>query len=373
MSALVAFAFCLVLPLQGPSYPSATTRGETSRDWKLLFQSRLVERGILDYMPEEPAAPGIDARQRLLYVGGRSGVLRCLDADTGREQWRHETKAAIRVTPLLLDSMVLFGNMDGRFYALDRTNGRVIWETRVGDAVVGDPVVVGDRVLFIDARGTVQALDLEKGVRQWRIRRETIGRFTIVADAGIVASSAYPDRAVAGFPDGHLLIFDPQSGETLHAVDLSGGKREFVDVDATPLLHGDLIIASSWSGGLYGVDITNGTVRWHVEGSSWAFPTRHAGQLLAVKDGQKLFRLDAKKGAVEELWVFQHRPVRDLRSVAGVLWMADGKSLHRLDLNAPGASERFTFLFGVSSAPAALGSALYFLSDSGYIYGVELL
>ena len=32
-----------------------------------------------------------------------------------------------------------------------------------------------------------------------------------------------------------------------------------------------------------------------------------------------------------------------------------------------------TFLFGVSSAPSALGSALYFLSDSGYIYGIELL
>lgn len=336
--------------------------------WKVLFQVRLGEFGLFEALPEEPERAAIDERRGTITIGGRNGVLRCLDWTTGHERWRHESKGAIRVTPLVHKGRVYVGNMDGRFWALDAASGSVLWEAKVGDAVTGDAVVVGNRVLFTDARGALQAYDLEKGVRQWRQRREVAQRFTVLAKGTLVVQG---NEVTAGFPDGHLLTFDATTGDVVRDVDLSGGARDLADIESAPLLLGDLLVAASYSGGLWGLDAASGTVRWHVEGAAFSFPTLHQGRLLVVKDGTKLLQVEPATGALTPVAELRKGSVRDLASVGGDLWLTDGQSLLRFDEKAPDGSLRVAFFFGVSAAPSGAGSRLYILSDSGYIYGIE--
>ena len=59
------------------------------------------------------------------------------------------------------------------------------------------------------------------------------------------------------------------SGEVLWARSLATATDQFVDVDTTPALLGDLAYVSSYSGGLYAVDAPDGAVRWrlNIEGA----------------------------------------------------------------------------------------------------------
>lgn len=359
MTALILALLSVVTPAQW----------SVERDpWRVLFQVRLGEVGLFEALPEEPARVAVDARRASVYVGGRSGTLRCLDWSTGRERWTHASKGAIRVTPLVHAGRVYVGNMDGLFWALDAASGALAWETRAGDAVTGDAVVAGERVLFTDARGAVQAIDLASGVRQWRHRREVAQRFTVQAKGALLVVGS---EVLAGFPDGHLLTLDAATGEVLRDLDLSGGARDLADIESAFLVLGDLLVAASYSGGLWGLDATTGAVRWHDEGAAFSFPTLHQGRLLVVKDGRKLLQVDPKSGALTPIAELRTGAVRDAASVAGDLWLADGTSLLRFDEKAPDGSLRLAFFHGISAVPAGSGSRLYILSDSGYIYGLE--
>ena len=358
----------LVLALLAALTPS---QWSLDRDpWKVLFQIRPGDATIFEALPEEPERPAVDPRRGAVYVGGRGGALRCLDWTTGAERWRHDSKGAIRITPLVAGDRVYAGNADGLFWALDAGSGALAWEARVGDAVTGSPVLVGQRVLFTDARGSVQAYDVTTGQRQWRQRREVAQRFTVRAKGTLVVQGS---EVTAGFPDGHLVTFDAASGEVVRDVDLSAGARDLADVDSAPLLVGDLLVAASYSGGLWGLEAATGALRWHVEGAAFSFPTLHQGRLLVVKDGTKLLQVNPADGALTPVAELRRGSVHDVASLGGDLWLTDGRSLLQLDEKAPDGSLRVAFFFGVSAAPAGAGSRLYIVSDSGYVYGLEKL
>src|SRR5690606_34355346 len=52
--------------------------------------------------------------------------------------------------------------------------------------------------------------------------------------------------------------------------DLSGGKRELIDVDVAPIVMKDRVYAASYSGGVYALDREDGLVLWRHEAESVA-------------------------------------------------------------------------------------------------------
>jgi outer membrane protein assembly factor BamB len=55
----------------------------------------------------------ISIQDDLLFVADFSGFIYCLDADTGKEHWIHDTKAHIWGSTLVADGKVYIGNEDG--------------------------------------------------------------------------------------------------------------------------------------------------------------------------------------------------------------------------------------------------------------------
>src|SRR5207244_11528987 len=109
---------------------------------------------------------------------------------------------------------------------------------------------------------------LEAGGKwRWQYDREAPEGFTI---HGHAAPRALDGAVFAGFSDGYLVSLNGQNGEVIWAKSLAGTTDQFVDVDATPAFWGDIVIASSYSGGLYALRARDGDVRWHlnIEGAS---------------------------------------------------------------------------------------------------------
>jgi len=78
--------------------------------------------------PFEPTAP-VAAGGRVFFSGD-DGIVRALDAATGKPTWRRYTGAAVRFPPTLAGRLALVGSGDGWVYAFDAATGRLRWRFR---------------------------------------------------------------------------------------------------------------------------------------------------------------------------------------------------------------------------------------------------
>jgi acetyl esterase len=68
------------------------------------------------------------------------GVVRALDGDTGREQWKAYTGGEIRIPPTIWKGRALVGSGDGWVYAFEAKTGRLLWRFRAAPAERKIPV-----------------------------------------------------------------------------------------------------------------------------------------------------------------------------------------------------------------------------------------
>lgn len=78
----------------------------------------------------------------LLFVGDFSGYVHCLDPETGKPYWVHNSGAHMWGSTLAADGKVYFGNEDGDSVVLaaDKTE-KVLSKTNVGQPIFGTPIV----------------------------------------------------------------------------------------------------------------------------------------------------------------------------------------------------------------------------------------
>jgi len=90
---------------------------------RLLWQAKASA-----FAGERPTAPV--AASGLVLLAGSDGVVRALDGDTGREQWKAYTGGEIRIPPTIWKGRAMVGSGDGWVYAFEAATGRLLWRFR---------------------------------------------------------------------------------------------------------------------------------------------------------------------------------------------------------------------------------------------------
>jgi len=141
-----------------------------------------------EFQPSAPARPTAPvAAGNMVFVGDDCGILRALDALSGKVKWEAYTAGAIFLSPAVWEGRVYVGSADGRVYAFEAATGRRLWSFRAAPAdrwipvygklhstwPVAGGVVVDEGVLYAAAGianydGThVYALDAITGKLKW--------------------------------------------------------------------------------------------------------------------------------------------------------------------------------------------------------------
>lgn len=90
----------------------------------------------------------------LVYAADFSGYLHCLDAETGKQYWAHDTEAEIWGSPMWIDGKVYVGNGDGDVYIFQAgREDKILAKHSMGAPVYGTPVL---------SHGTMYILSLNK-------------------------------------------------------------------------------------------------------------------------------------------------------------------------------------------------------------------
>jgi len=337
---------------------------------RLRWERPMARREFLDYKPQEWASAAVDPTSGILYAGSSAGRFLALRVDDGREVWAVQTEAAISSQPLLLPRLhtVYFGADDGHLYAVDTRNGHVKWRYATEGTINRAPVFADGVLLFTSSEGRIYAIDARTGGWRWQYDRESPEGFTIQGYAGVAVRGG---TAYTGFADGHLVAMKVHSGDVIWTRALSG-KSQFNDVDATPVLAGDLLLATNYSGGLYGISPENGSIRWQfpIEGASTPSVRGNSIFIAAPKAG--LIALDLSGHQRWRQAVARGVPARPL--VVGPYVFLTGSESGLVAASARDGELLQTFDpgHGISAPAQAAGGTLTVITDEGHLYAFQI-
>ena len=154
------------------------------------------------------------ASQGRLYFGNPAGFLYCVDAETGKENWKFEMGAAISVGPAIADGKVFAGQQGGErfFYCVDAESGELVWKQTIPGGWVWGSAAVDDGLVYVP----------------------TVNGYAVCLDADT----------------GHIVWMYPTAKS----------------VPAEPAIDGDLVYFGSWSRSLYAFNKKTGQIVWKENG-----------------------------------------------------------------------------------------------------------
>jgi len=380
---------CLVGACSGPapSYDAVMFRGDPQHSG--VYSTAGVDRlggELWRFQTGGPVRSTPAVAGDVVYVGSSDGYLYALDRSNGAERWKFSAGSPVNSSPAVARGLVVFGSRGGSFYALDARRGAQRWKHETGellpwewgfegwDVYTSSPVVVDTVVVFGSGDGVLYALELKSGRELWRL--ETGGRIRstpAVADGTVFVGSTDGVVYAVDLNGGELLWTHHTEGASLRSADLGVDRKSII---TPPAVVGGAVYVGSRDGYLYSLDQETGERRWRADHEgSWAMssPAVLDGWVYSgTSDGRFVHALDASSGT--EQWRFTgsgytwSSPV----VVGSTVYIGDGGGyLRALDRDTGEQLWSYKVGLGVYSSPVVSDGAVFFGSDDGKVYALH--
>jgi outer membrane protein assembly factor BamB len=350
-------------PVTRPAAPPATAASDPL--FGVVWRKSLVEAGLLEYRPFEPAGPVVDPVTRMVVVGTRDGHVHAFNPD-GTLLWYYVGQAPYLAPPAVADDLVYVGGTDGKILALARATGEVRWKREYREVMGSQPLVDGGIVYVATLEGTVIALDAATGEWRWHFRREPIGKFTIL---GTGRPAVRDGVLYHGLSDGSVVALDARTGAVKWERRI--GRGDYPDVDASVQLGRDRVFVASYGGQVAALDAATGATVWEAK-VPYAYKLGMTGDLLHAVTTTAVVGLSARDG--KELWStpLEGMPFGEPVVAKGLLLVPATRGLLVLDARSGRKLRFFTRGTGATGSPAVSGDRVYVLSNAGELVAVDL-
>ena len=266
-----------------------------------------------------------------LFAADPSGRVLSISPSDGRTLWERKTDFPFSGGPDVQGDTLVIGSTDGDLLALSTRDGAQKWRSQLGSEILSVPRIIGDLVVVHTTDDNVYGIELADGSERWRYGYPT----PVLTLRGSSTPAVAGDGVIVGFSGGRLVYLDLEQGVPVWEVIVTPprGRSELdriADIDADPVVVGNIAYVATYNGDLAAVDTVAGSVLWRRELSA------HAG-LSAAQDALYI------TGSDDSLWA------ADPADGAG-RWRQEGL-LHR----------RLT-------APALLGNYLVVGDIDGYVH-----
>ena len=139
----------------------ATTGKE---NWRFTIDGHALKNEDFGYdrraIISSPAVKG-----NKVLIGGRDGLLYCVDGDSGKLIWKVDHNISwVNTSAAIKDTIVVSGTSDGRFVqGVHLNTGKELWKSKTTSLVWSSPLIHNNRVYAATFDGQLLALDLYTG------------------------------------------------------------------------------------------------------------------------------------------------------------------------------------------------------------------
>ncbi len=245
---------------------------------------------------------------RLVIQGNAIDGIKAFQRGSGRQMWSFAVQDGVEGGATLDDNRLYFGAGDGWFYCLDANKGQVLWKFLLNSESLTQPLVRGSHVFHVTGNNTLYSFDKQSGRSLWvktnaaRANISVRGQTTPVYEKGVL---------YLGFSNGYFSAINAENGREIWTRQIGDDKR-FNDVDARAVLSSLCILVSSFSNALYCLDRKSGQILWRHDygGYSAVYPDHEkiyyptAGGQIHILDshsGKLLKKSEKLKGLATEI------------------------------------------------------------------------
>jgi len=235
------------------------------------------------------------------YVADYKGYVKAFNIKNGDLRWEKQTGLEL-ATPAVYDNgRLLFGTRQGEVVALSATDGNLVWRSRVSSEVIAKPAVAQGIVVVRSNDGKVYALDSDSGARRWVYDR-SVPPLTLRGNSAPVINSGL---VLTGSDNGRLTALVLKNGSVFWETPIAvpSGRTELeriIDIDADPVVVGDVVYAVSYQGRLAAVNMASGRLLWARDMSSYTDFAVDAYRIYLSDAGGQVWALNRQNGAT--LW-----------------------------------------------------------------------
>ncbi len=235
------------------------------------------------------------------YAADYQGYVKAFALKTGKTAWEKQTGLELATGAVYYDDRLLFGTRQGEVVALSATDGSLVWRSRVSSEVIARPAVAKGVVVVRTNDGKLYALNSDNGQRLWVYDR-SVPALTLRGNSAPVISN---DLVITGSDNGRLAALVLKNGSVFWetSIALPTGRTELeriIDIDADPVVVGDVVYAVTYQGRLAAVNLASGRILWARDMSSYTGIAVDAYRVyLSDAEGQ-VWALNRRNGAT--LW-----------------------------------------------------------------------
>ncbi len=286
--------------------------------------SKNVGNGVGDYYSKlRPAV-----RYGKLYVVDRSGEVVAYDEETGKKVWELDVTKAFHDSFLTKKNgarlsagitaardKIFIGGESGFLAALNAETGEAVWNVTAGGELLSAPAVGDDVVVVNTSTGTLEAFNVDDGTKLWTYK----GKLPALTLRGTGSAHYEAGGFFVGTADGKVAVVIKNNGQAAweQAISTPKGSNEFArmaDVDMTPLISGENLYAVSYNGNLVSMELRTGRIVWSRKYSSTHELVTSGLNLFLVDDFGRIYAVDKRNGL--EIWSNSELTNRQLTSPA---------------------------------------------------------
>ncbi|MGH1469636.1 MAG: outer membrane protein assembly factor BamB [Cellvibrionaceae bacterium] len=236
-----------------------------------------------------------------IYASDIKGTVFAIERKTGDILWKVKLKEPVSSGVTATTNTLFLGTYNADVIALDIEDGSIRWKSRVSSEVLSAPQSNGEIVAVQTYDGKITGLDHKAGEQQW-LYESAPPTLTLRGDAAPYINSS---TVYAGFATGKVVALESSDGllSWEQRVAIPKGRGEFeklVDIDAAPLMVGEILFVASYQGQLLALSRATGRPLWNKPISTYSNLASAGGKVFVNEnDGSiKAFRV----GNGVEVW-----------------------------------------------------------------------
>ncbi|MGI5308288.1 outer membrane protein assembly factor BamB [Rheinheimera sp. WS51] len=258
--------------------------------------------------------------EQTVYAASREGIVAAYDLNSGKRKWQFDLRkpdgssAWHSMSRLWSDgnarisggisygyNKLYLGTENGEVFSLSPETGELLWRVEVKGEVLAKPALGEGLVVVATGAGTLIALHPDTGEQRWDFENEQPS----LTLRGVGSPVIHAGGVIYGSGSGHVGVVIADRGyqaweEQISIPEGSTELSRLADVDATPIVTSNAIVAIGYNGELAALDIRTGKALWKREFASFRNMALANDTLYVVDSNGRIAAVNSNSGG--EIW-----------------------------------------------------------------------
>lgn len=307
-------------------------------------------------------------KDNAVYTATNSGIIQAMNKSTGQVLWTKQLKDEVVSGPTVANGFIALGTNVSTVIILKQDSGEEAWQAKISGDSLSKPVISNNKLIVKTIDGNLYAFNIQTGEKLWAVDHGSPNLILKASSSPIIMDKL----ALVGFSDGKLDAVDLQSGTVVWQRSIvypsgSSDVERLVDIDADPIVRGDMVYLASYQGYVGALSMADGQFKWHKPASTYK-NLAIDGQTLYMTDSEDvIWAIDRQNGQVK--WkqeAFKARTLTEPVLMDGKLLLGDKTGLlHILSTQNGEILGRIQLSESIDIAPTVSGRDIYVMTANG--------